>query len=275
MASKKEQEGNNNNYSTDDDHLISSSPTIITKYAHRSSRLIYSIEKNLYVIIAIVAVLVVVSIIDAFEVIGITNFIGEGLDDMIIAILSLDSLAALVPMLRLSLESKKMLEEWANMFEYNSIKNSITMSLTIATKEELVYAVGETVKEIGDPLLKYVEKGGGNFSEFFNVAIGETIFDVLIDSETVKADKEGGADLKKILGDYGAIIIRIVDGKISKKELLSFSSDISKYTMQRSRRIKEAIGLAIMIGREISPDAYSTARSRNMKVKDILLIEKP
>jgi hypothetical protein len=269
MASKKEQEGNNNNYSTDDDHLISSSPTIITKYAHRSSRLIYSIEKNLYVIIATVAVLVVVSIIDAFEVIGITNFIGEGLDDMIIAILSLASLAALVPMLRLSLESKKMLEEWANMFEYNSIKNSITMSLTIATKEELVYAVGETVKEIGDPLLKYVEKGGGNFSEFFNVAIGETIFDVLIDSETVKADKEGGADLKKILGDYGAIIIRIVDGKISKKELLSFSSDISKYTMQRSRRIKEAIGLAIMIGREISPDAYSTARSRNMKVKDI------
>jgi hypothetical protein len=30
-----------------------------------------------------------------------------------------------------------------------------------------------------------------------------------------------------------------------------------------------------MIGREISPDAYSTARSGNMKVKDILLIEKP
>ena len=172
MASEKEQEDNS---STDDDHLVSSSPTIVTKYAHRSSRLIYSIEKNLYVIIAIVAVLVVISVIDAFEVIGITNFIGEGLDDMIIAILSLASLAALLPMLRLSLESKKMLEEWANMFEYNSIKNSISMSLTTATREELVYAVGETVKEIGDPLLKYVERG--DFSEFFNVAIGETTFD--------------------------------------------------------------------------------------------------
>jgi hypothetical protein len=273
MASKKEQEGNNNNYSTDDDHLISSSPTIITKYAHRSSRLIYSIEKNLYVIIAIVALLVVISIVDAFEVTGITNFIGEGLDDMIIAILSLASLAALIPMLRLSLESKKMLEEWANMFEYNSIKNSIRMSLTTATKEELVYAVGETVEEIGDPLLKYVERGG--FSEFFNVAIGETTFDILIDPQTVRVDKEGGANLKKILVDYGAIIIKIIDGTISKKELLSFSSDISKYAIQRNRKIKEAIGLAIMIGREISPDAYSTARSRSMKVKDILLIEKP
>jgi hypothetical protein len=273
MASKKEQEGNN---SIEDDHLISSSPTIITKYAHRSSRLIYSIEKNLYVIIAIVAVLVVVSTIDAFEVIGITNFIREGLDDMIIAILSLASLAALLPLLRLSLESKKMLEEWANMFEYNSIKNSITMSLTTATKEELVYVVGETVREIGDPLLKYIERGGGrDFAEFFNVAVGETIFDVLIDSDTVKANKEGGANLKKILDNYGAIIIRIVDGKISKKELLSFSSDISKYAMQRGRKTKDAVGLVMMIGREISPDAYSTARSGNMKVKDILLIEKP
>jgi hypothetical protein len=273
MASEKQLDNNDDGNSRDDDRLISSSPTIITKYAHRSSRLIYSIEKNLYVIIAIVALLVVISIVDAFEVTGITNFIGEGLDDMIIAILSLASLAALIPMLRLSLESKKMLEEWANMFEYNSIKNSIRMSLTTATKEELVYAVGETVEEIGDPLLKYVERGG--FSEFFNVAIGETTFDILIDPQTVRVDKEGGANLKKILVDYGAIIIKIIDGTISKKELLSFSSDISKYAIQRNRKIKEAIGLAIMIGREISPDAYSTARSRSMKVKDILLIEKP
>ena len=273
MASEKHLDNNDDGNSRDYDRLISSSPTIITKYAHRSSRLIYSIEKNLYVIIAIVALLVVISIVDAFEVIGITNFIGEGLDDMIIAILSLASLAALIPMLRLSLESKKMLEEWANMFEYNSIKNSISMSLTTATKEELVYAVGETVEEIGDPLLKYIETG--DFSEFFNVAIGETTFDILIDPQTVRVDKEGGANLKKILVDYGAIIIKIIDGTISKKELLSFSSDISKYAIQRNRKIKEAIGLAIMIGREISPDAYSTARSRSMKVKDILLIEKP
>jgi hypothetical protein len=272
MHNEKEKE----NHSRDDDDnnnsLISSSPTIITKYAHRSSRLIYSIEKNLYVIIAIVAILAVISVVDAFEVIGITDFIGEGLDDMIIAILSLASLAALLPMLRLSLESKKMLEEWANMFEHNSIKNSISMSLTTTTKEELVYAIGETVEEIGDPLLKYIEIG--DFSEFFNVPIGENVFDVLIDSDTVRADK--GADLKKILGDYGAIIIKIVDGKISKKELVSFSSAISKYAVQRHRRVKNAVGLAIIIGREISPDAYSTARSAgNVIVKDILLIEKP
>lgn len=255
-----------------DDDLVSSSPTIVTKYAHRSSRLIYSIEKNLYVIIAIVAILAVISVIDALEVIGLTDFIPEGLDDMIIAILSLASLGALLPMLRLSIVSKRTLEEWANMFEHNSIRNSICMSLKATTKEELVYAIGETVEEIGDPLLNYVE-AAGEFSEFFNVPIGENVFDVLIDSETVRADK--GADLKKILGEYGAIIIKIVDGQINKKEIISFSSAISKYAFQRRRKIQNAVGLALIVGKEISPDAYSTTRSGNLAVKDILLIEKP
>src|SRR5215212_107684 len=260
------------NSDNDNDHLISSSPTIITKYAYQSSRLIHSIEKNLYIIIAIVAILVVISVVDAFEVIGITNFIGEGLDDMIIAILSLASLAALIPVLRISLESKKKLEEWANMFEHNSIKNSIRMSLITASKEELVFAIGETVKEIGDPLLRYIERG--EFSEFFNVTIEGNVFDILIDSDTVKTSK-GGENLKKILGDYGAIIVKIVDDKISKKEILSFSSAISKYAMHRNKKIKNAVGLAILVGKEILPETYSIARSGKVEVKDILLIERP
>ncbi|MFL6486861.1 MAG: hypothetical protein ACJ71D_09170 [Nitrososphaera sp.] len=256
------------------EHLISSSPTIITKYAYQSSRLIYSIEKNLYIIIAIVAALAVISVIDAFEVIGITNFVGEGLDDTIIAILSLASLAALLTMLRLSLESKKKLEEWADMFERNSIRNSIRMSMITSSKEELVFAIGEAVKEVGDPLLKYIE--GGEFSEFFNVGIGENVFDVLIDSETVMINKGEGENLKKILEVHGAIIAKIVDDKVSKKEIQAFSSAVSKYAAHRGKKIKDAIGLAIIIGKEVLPEAYSITRSgKKVEVKDILLIERP
>lgn len=256
---------------TDNNNLISFSPTLVTKYAHRSSRLIYSIEKNLYIIIAIVAALAAVSLVDALEVLGITDFIGEGLDDTVIAILSLASLAALLPMLRLSLESKKMLEEWANMFEHNSIKNSISMSLTSATREELVQAIAESVEEIGDPLHEYIEKG--DFSEFFTKAAGGNDFDILIDSETVREEK--GAILKRIFDEYGAIIIKIVDGTITKKDIITLSSEISIYAAQRHRKIKNAVGLAMIVGREISPDAYSTSRSGSLHVKDILLIERP
>jgi hypothetical protein len=223
------------------------------------------------VIIAVVAALAVISVVDALEVIGITNLIGDGLDDVVIAILSLASLAAILPMLRLSLESKKTLEEWADMFEYNSIKNSISMSLTSATGEELVYAIAEAVEEIEDPLHEYIEKG--DFSEFLNVKIGEDSFDVLIDSETAREEK--GANLKKMLSDYGAIIIKIVEGTISKKEIESYSSEILSYASLRHKKIRSAVGLAMLVGREVSPDAYATTRSGSLQMKHMLLIEKP
>jgi hypothetical protein len=260
-------EGNNDKK---DNYLASSSPTLVTRYAHKSSRLIYSIERNIFIVIGVIAVLAAISVIDTFERLGITDFIDESLDDTIIAILSAISLVALIPILRLSLQSKKTLEEWADMFERNSIKNSISMSLTSLTNEEVVYAVAEAVEEIGDPLLQYIEKG--DFSEFLNVAVGEHVFDVLIDSQTIKVDK--GTDLGRILGDYGPIVIKIVNGKISREEIISFSDSLSRYAMHRHRK-RNAIGLAIMIGKEISEEAYSAVKTSKGPDKDILLIEKP
>jgi hypothetical protein len=80
---------------------------------------------------------------------------------------------------------------------------------------------------------------------------------------------ENGADLKKLLADYGAIIIKIVDGKIGKKEVDSFFNSLFAYAIHRRR--KNAVALAIMIGREITPEAYSA----HAKATDLLLIEEP
>ena len=259
-----------NNDNKRESYLASSSPTLVTRYAHKSSRLIYSIEKNIFIVIGVVAALAAISVIDTFERLGITEFIDESMDDTIIAVLSVISLAALIPILRLSLQSKKTLEEWADMFERNSIKNSISMSLTSLGKEEVIYAVAETVEEIGDPLLQYIEKG--DFPEFLDVTVGEHVFDVLIDSETIKTEK--GMDLARILGDYGPIIIKIINGKINKEEIISFSNSLSSYAMHRHRK-RNTIGLAMMVGRDISPDTYSVAKSGKGLFNDILLIEKP
>lgn len=245
-----------------EDHELSLSPTLITKYAHKSSRLIHSIENNIFIAIGVVAALAAISVIDTLEILRITDFIGEDLDDTIVATLSLGSLAALVLILRLSFQSKNALEEWANMFERNSIRNSISMSLTSRSKDSVIRAVAETVEEIGELLLQYIQKGDS--SEFFDRDIGGKTYDILVDSETVKLEK--GVDLKKILADYGAIIIRIVDGTISNNEVSSFSESLLEYS--NYRRKKNAVGLAIMVGREITPEAYSA------KAKDILLIEK-
>ena len=250
-------ESNNDDYQT--------SPTLITKYAHKSSRLIHSIEKNIIIVIGVVAALAAISVIDTLEVLGLTDFIGENLDDTIIAMLSLISLAALIPILRLSFRSKKTLEDWAEMFEHNSIKNSMSISLMSLSKGDVVRALAESVEEVEDRLLQYIEKGEP--SELFDKDIGGYVYDILIDLDTVKADKD--VELKNMLADYGAIIVKIVDGKVSRNDVASFSESLADYAIRKRRR--NAVGLAMLIGKEISSEAFSD----RARVKDVLLIEKP
>ena len=250
---------------SDRDDGSSLSPTLITRYGQKSSRLIRSIEKNIYIVIGVVVALAVISIIDTLEIIGITDFINENLDDPIVAILSVVSLASLVPILRLSINSKKTLEEWAQMFENNSIKNLISMSLTSRSRDEAIRCVAEAIEEIGDPLLRYLENGEP--TEFLGKEIAGHFYDVLIDYESVKQSKAAGAELARLLKDYGAIIIKIVEGSVGKDNVASFSSSLSAYRIQKHR--KDGIGLAIIIGKEISEEAYAKDRTENM-----LLIEK-
>ncbi len=45
---------------------LQNSPMLATKYAHESSKLVYSIEKNFYLIICIVSLLFVFSLLDFY-----------------------------------------------------------------------------------------------------------------------------------------------------------------------------------------------------------------
>jgi hypothetical protein len=251
--------------SREDDTQWSLSPILITKYAGKSSRLIRSIERNIFVVIGVVAALATISVIDAFEILGITDLIGENLDDPIIAILSLISLAALIPILRLSFKSKKTLEEWAEMFEYNSIRNSLTMSLTSGKKEDILNAVAETVEELANPLLEYLHKG--EIQESYDKELGGYTFDVLLDASSVR--KEQWTELKRVLEDYGAVIIKIIDGKVGKDELQTFSSALRAYAARAGHH--DAVGLAIMVGKDVDQDA-NTGFAKKGK---IVLIEQP
>ena len=253
-----------------DDYFVPSSPTIITKYAHKSSSLIYSIEKHIFIVIGVVGALAAVAVINVLEVLNITNLIPENFDDTVVALLSLASLAAMVPILRLSILSKRILGEWAEMFERNSIKNSISMSLDALTRERVVFAVAESVEEAGEALSGYIAKG--SFQEFFDVKVGTaSSFDVLIDSETVNPDK--GEDLKRILSSFGAIIIKIVDGPVGRSEVESFSNSLLEYSAAMKKK-KDGIGLAIVVGREVLPEASIAVKAGKRLVKDLLLIEK-
>ncbi len=92
---------------------LPSSPILATRYAHRSSKLIYSIEKNFHWLIGLVGLLFVLSLLDLLR---INHIFGLHIDTPITILLAI-SMIALGFTFRSVLKSRRMLESWADMFE--------------------------------------------------------------------------------------------------------------------------------------------------------------
>src|SRR5205809_6821380 len=121
--------------------------------------------------------------------------------------------------------------------------------------------------------------------EFCDVSIGEgnerTTFDIVIDSSHVINDsdvvKSKSSQLKKVLEDYGAVIMKIVDGYVERNHVESFVHSLTRYVSIS----KNQVGLGIKIGEGISPEAKESAyklisrRRQVLSNKPFLLIDKP
>ena len=79
-------------------------------------------------------------------------------------------------------------------------------------------------------------------------------------------------NLTQSLPEYGAVVIRIVEGTIDNEDVRSFYNSLSKYVSLT----KNKVGLALIIGDSISEDAGNIARQfENNNINYIVLIEKP
>src|ERR1700739_139922 len=166
---------------------LPSSPILATRYAHRSSKLIYSIERNFYWIIALICILFTLSLLDILEI-KIHHIFPFSLDTPITVLLGI-LMAALGYTFRSILKSRRMLESWADLFERNSIRAGVDISMAKKSKEEALRAIAETVEEIGELLRDYISSKKDNSNEFLNISIDNSkliIFDVLIDSKHVR-----------------------------------------------------------------------------------------
>ena len=56
------------------------------------------------------------------------------------------------------------------MFERNSMRAGLSISMVNKDKEEAIHAITETIEEVGEPLRKYISSKD-NFNEFLNVLI--------------------------------------------------------------------------------------------------------
>ena len=259
------------------------SPVLATKYAHMASRLIYTLGKNLILIIGLIFALIVISLLDTLHTIGYTSVIPDAGYDSMITIFSVILFVTTLYLLNTLLKSKRMLSSWADTFERNSIKAGMNIAMTNKSKEEALHAIAETVEQIGEPLRKYI-LSGENYKNFIDASIKINnnneilLFDVLIDQDHIKDNVSGDSDdsrsidLKQSLQEYGSVVIKITDRTVDKDSVESFSKSLSNYVSLT----KNKIGLAVIIGDDISKDAYNIAKQHESnKVNYIILVEKP
>ena len=275
-SNKKNDQDKNKANNNDVDILSSESPTLATRYAHRAATLVRSIEKNSYLIIGIVIALFVLS---ALDMLGGHDILPFSLDP-IITVFSAGSIIALSYMLRLTIKSKRVLENWADVFERNSIAAGINISMSSRTREEAVRAIAETVEEIGSQLREYISSRD-NYNEFFDITFGKdtatattTQFDIVIDKDNLKPTENSSSyqDLKLALQKYGSVIVNFVSGTIDANTILYFYNLLSRYISIT----KNNVSLALIIGDDATSDAFNLAsHPKNKKIGYVIIIERP
>jgi hypothetical protein len=263
------------------DYDLSSSTILTTRFGNESARLIHSVGKNLYVVIGLIASIAVLSIMN---ILGVLDYLSPNrLDRVVDVTLLLVLIGVLVPLVLLLLRSRKVLDRWTDMFERNTIATAMRISMARRGKQEAILALAQSVDEIYEPLEEYILSKKSDLREFLDVSIGDgktsTTYDILIDSSHVLTgdDKNKGNSLRKVLEDYGAVIIKLVDGYVDRSQVESFVDSLAKYASVS----KNQVGLGIIIGEEISVEAkesvskFISERRRRLPINHLLLIDKP
>ena len=126
-------------------------------------------------------------------------------------------------------------------FERNSIIAGINISMNKLSKEEALTAIAESVEEIGQPLRRYFSNSL-DVKKFIDVPLGkEIVFDVLLDKD-IRGIPD---DLRNVLTDYGAVIIKIEVWHGRRRQ----SYNILKITFLLRKRNKKLCGFTCNNGR--------------------------
>ena len=251
------------------DDSTNSNSILLTQYSYEASQLIKSFKKNISFVVLILILIASMTIFDLLMDLGFTNILSvsdETIDAMIIGV-SVFLILFTIFMIRPVFRSQKILERWSNLFDKNAIRTGIILSINNKSKEEVLVALSETIEQIGTPLQDYLSKS--DHSEFYDVSIDGTTFDILIDKSTVKPIEANS--LKSTIQDYGSILVKITESVINKDITQSFITSLQEYRKQGNK-----IGLAMMIGGSISQESYNlVSKIKDKTISDSLIfIEK-
>jgi len=267
--------GNNTSSREKNDDIIhADSHVFLTQYSSEASQLIKSFTKNIPLVVVILIIIASMTVFDLAMDLGFIKILSDEIIDAMIIIVAISLIGFIIFTVRPILRAQKILEKWSNLFENNSIRTSILLTINNKSKEEILNALSETIEEIDTPLQSYLSKSSDH-TEFYNVSIDETTtFDILIDTSTIKSiDSDSDSDLlKNAIRIYGGILIKITDNVIDKNITQTFLESLQKYKNRGNK-----IGLAIIIGENIANESYSLinkVKDKNIR-ENLILIDKP
>ena len=258
----------------EDDYYPASSTILTSRFGYASAKLIHSVEKNLYVVLAVILSIATLSILNTL---GILNYLHpENVDYFVDLTLSIVLIVVVIPLVFLIVKSRRVLDNWNDMFEKNTITTSMNITMKERTELEALKALAFSVGEISEPLQAYLESKKSDLSEFFNVNTDAHLkFNILLDANHVLDNGSTiSNDLIRTLQDFGPVVVRIIDGAIDKKTVQSFVNSLSTY----ASLTKTNIGLGLIIGEEIQRDAQGSANNasylKRRKINNLLLLAK-
>ena len=250
------------------DFNLNADSVALTQYSSEASQLIKSFTKNIPIVVLILILIASMTTFDLIMDLGFTRILSdETIDAMIIAV-SLFLIVFTFFTVRPLLKSQKVLDKWSNLFENNAIKTGILLTINDKSKEEILHALSQIIDQIATPLQNYLSKTDNK--EFYNISVGNTIFDILIDKTTIKSIDSDS--LKNTINDYGSILVKIVENNIDKQITENVLNSLQEYKKNGNK-----IGLSMIIGESISQESFNIIN----KIKDknisenLILIEKP
>jgi hypothetical protein len=255
--------------------LNPSSPTLITAYSQNAANFIYSIERFLYLLFAVLIVFAVVALFDMVALKGYVSFLSDDEYDFILSILAFITIGITAILLKMIICTRKKLDRWAHAFKKNSIGTSISISLSKIGKLEALNAIIENVQDIGKPLQEYISKNDEAMDRFTNQSISDNvIFDILIDDSKIDKRYDENNHLNNMINEYGSIVVKIEDAPtiVDTKVSEAFIQSVLKYI----KKTNKFVGLALLIGNEVTNEAMDIMQNFSSKsIVYLIAIEKP
>ena len=262
MSGKKE--------NLDDIYNSNQSVILTTRFGITSAKLIHSVEKNLYVVMGIIIAITVLSILNISGILD--YFYSEDVDYHVDVLLSIILVLVLAPLISLVIKSRKVLDKWNDMFEKNTLTTSMKIIMADRSKEEALKAVILSIGQITEPFKEYKESTKSDLTEFLDVSLDQnTKLDVAMIADNLPPKSR----LKKVLDEFGMILIKVDDGTVDKKTIENLLKSLGKYVSNTQQNI----GLLIIIGEEISEEAHlfvnQINNNKKIKIDQIILLSKP